>query len=91
MRQIRDGISAEVADMSYDELAQWLRAHQYSDPFLQKLAEKKVLEAEHRGKDVEAKSAQQADRAVKAPPPGYFVGLLPASIWSRVHDPDHRQ
>jgi len=39
MRQIRDGLSAEIADMSYDELAEWLRAHQYSDPFLQRLSE----------------------------------------------------
>ena len=34
MRQIRDRLSAEIADMNYDELTQWLRAHQYSDPFL---------------------------------------------------------
>jgi len=40
MRQIRDGLSAEIADMTYDELAQWLRAHQYSDPVLQRLAER---------------------------------------------------
>jgi hypothetical protein len=40
MRQIRDRLSAEIADMSYDELAHWLRAHQYSDSFLQRLAEK---------------------------------------------------
>ena len=39
MRQIRDRLSAEIADMSYDELAEWLRAHQYSDPFLQRLSE----------------------------------------------------
>ena len=52
MRQILDRISAEVADMSYDELAQWLRAHQYSDPLLQRLAEK---------------AAQQADPAARPP------------------------
>lgn len=40
MRQIRDRLSAEIAEMSYDELARWLRSHQYSDPFLQRLAEK---------------------------------------------------
>jgi hypothetical protein len=40
MRQIRDKISAEIAGMSYDELAQWLREHQYSDPSLRRLAEK---------------------------------------------------
>jgi hypothetical protein len=52
MRQIRDRLSAEIADMSYDELVHWLRAHQYSDPFLQRLAEK---------------AAQQADPAARPP------------------------
>ena len=46
MRQIRDSLSAEIADMTYDELAQWLRAHQYSDPFLQRLAEKAAQQAD---------------------------------------------
>ncbi len=46
MREIRDKISAEIAAMSYDELAQWLRAHQYSDPFLQRLAEKAAQQAD---------------------------------------------
>ncbi|MEX2120818.1 MAG: hypothetical protein WD847_14600 [Pirellulales bacterium] len=32
--------------MSYDELAQWLTAHQYSDPFLQRLAEKAAQQAD---------------------------------------------
>jgi len=54
MRQIRDGLSAEIADMSYGELVHWLRAHQYRDPFLQGLAEK---------------AAQQADAAAR-PSPG---------------------
>jgi hypothetical protein len=45
MRQIRDGISAEIADMSYDELANWLRANQYSDPLLRRLAEKAAQQA----------------------------------------------
>ena len=40
MRQIRDRLSAEIGDMGYDELAKWLRAHQYSDLLLQRLAEK---------------------------------------------------
>jgi hypothetical protein len=46
MREIRDKISAEIAEMSYDELARWLRAHQYSDPFLQRLAEKTAQQAD---------------------------------------------
>lgn len=40
MRQIRDKISAEIANMSHDDLVRWLRGHQYSDPTLQGLAEK---------------------------------------------------
>jgi hypothetical protein len=45
MRQIRDRLSAEIGEMSYDELAQWLRDHQYSDPSLQRLAEKAAQQA----------------------------------------------
>jgi len=52
MRQIRDGLSAEIANMSYDELICWLRAHQYRDPVLQRLA---------------AKAAEQADPAARPP------------------------
>lgn len=44
-REIRDRLSAEIADMSYGELVQWLRAHQYSDPSLQRLAEKATQRA----------------------------------------------
>jgi hypothetical protein len=40
VRQIRDRLSAEIADLSYNELIHWLRGHQYPDPFLQRLAEK---------------------------------------------------
>ena len=46
MRQIRDRLSAEIADMTYDELAEWLQAHQYSDPLLQRLAEKAAQQAD---------------------------------------------
>ncbi len=46
MRQIRDRLSAEIADMSHEELVRWLRAHQYSDPFLQRLAEKAAHQAD---------------------------------------------
>lgn len=46
MREIRDKISAEIAGMSYDELAQWLREQQYSDPFLQRLAERAAQQAD---------------------------------------------
>ena len=40
MRQTRDSLSAEISDMSYDDLVKWLRTHQYADPVLQRLAEK---------------------------------------------------
>lgn len=45
MREARDRLSAEIADMSYDRLVQWLRAHRYSDPTLQLLAEKAARQA----------------------------------------------
>jgi hypothetical protein len=46
MRTIRDKLSAEIADMSYDELAQWLRSHRYTDPVLRRLAEKAAQQAD---------------------------------------------
>ena len=46
MRQIRDRLSTEIAGMNYNELAEWLRAHQYSDPFFQRLAEKAAQQAD---------------------------------------------
>jgi hypothetical protein len=45
MRQARDKLSAETADMTYDELVKWLRAHRYADPVLQRLAEKAAQQA----------------------------------------------
>ena len=45
MRQIRDGLSGEIEDMSYDELVKWLRAHRYAHPLLQRLAEKAAQQA----------------------------------------------
>jgi len=46
MRQIRDRLSAEIAGMSHDELVRWLRDHQYSDPILERLAEKAAQHAD---------------------------------------------
>ena len=46
MRQARDKISAEIEGMSYDELAQWLRVHRYTDPVLQRLADKAAQQAD---------------------------------------------
>lgn len=44
MRQARDRLSTEIADMSYEELVKWLRAHRYTDPLLQHLAEKVIAQ-----------------------------------------------
>lgn len=51
MREARDRLSAEIAAMSYDELATWLRSHRYADPLLQRLAEKaaRQSDSERRG------------------------------------------
>ena len=46
MRQARDRLSAEMADMSYEELLKWLRGHQYEDPLLQRLAERAAQQAD---------------------------------------------
>lgn len=46
MRQARDKLSAEIEGMTYDELVQWLRAHRYTDPVLQRLADKAAQHAD---------------------------------------------
>ena len=38
MREIRDRISSEIADKTYDDLVHWLHDHHYTDPVLQRLA-----------------------------------------------------
>ena len=39
-RSIKDRLSAEIADLSPDELGNWLRSHRYTDARLKALAEK---------------------------------------------------
>ena len=46
MRQARDKLSAEIENMSYDELVQWLRGYRYADPVLQRLADRAAQQAE---------------------------------------------
>jgi hypothetical protein len=46
MRQARDKLNAEIEGMSYDELVQWLRSRRYTDPLLQRLAEKAAQQAD---------------------------------------------
>ena len=38
MREIRDGLSAEIAGMSGTELRRWFSSRKYSDPILRRLA-----------------------------------------------------
>ena len=45
MREARDAISAEIENMSHEELTAWLRSHQYSDPVLQRLSERASRQA----------------------------------------------
>jgi hypothetical protein len=45
MRRVRDKLSAEIAEMNYDELVRWLRSRRYEDPLLQRLADKAVEQA----------------------------------------------
>lgn len=40
MRRERDRISAEIATMDHPELVRWLRSFRYSDPALQRLADR---------------------------------------------------
>ena len=46
MRHARDKLSAEIEGMSYDELVRWLRSRRYTDPVLQRLAEKAAQQAD---------------------------------------------
>lgn len=46
MRQARDKLSAEIEGMSHDELVEWFRNRRYSDPILQRLAEKAAQQAD---------------------------------------------
>ena len=47
MRQAREKISEEIADMSHEELVRYFRSHKYSDPFLQKIADDAKRERKH--------------------------------------------
>lgn len=45
LRQARDRLSAEIRDMSYEELIRYLRTHRYADPVLQRLADRAAQQA----------------------------------------------
>ena len=40
MRAIRDGLSAEIEGMTFEEEREWLAARDVKDPFLRRLLEK---------------------------------------------------
>ena len=46
MRRVRDKLSAEIKDMTYDEILNWLRSRRYTDPVLQRLADKAAQQAD---------------------------------------------
>jgi hypothetical protein len=46
MRTERDKISAEIAEMSHEELVRWLRDHEYEDEGLDRLAKRAAAKAD---------------------------------------------
>jgi hypothetical protein len=55
MRQIRDRLSEEISGMNHAEIIRWLRSQRYSDPFLQRIADK----AAQQGAAVDAASPRR--------------------------------
>ena len=47
MREIRAEISEEIAGMNHAELRRWFRNHRYSDPVLQRLANRRDRRSVH--------------------------------------------
>lgn len=45
MREARDRISSEIAGLSYDEKVDYFRNHRFSDPGLQRLADRAKAKA----------------------------------------------
>ena len=45
VREIRDRISAEIANMSYEELRQWLEARARQDPFFARIPQSRASDA----------------------------------------------
>lgn len=52
MREIRDGISAEIAGMSGEELRRWFNSREYSDPILRRLASGAKRQANRAGESL---------------------------------------
>ncbi len=49
VRKIRDGISAEIAGMSGEELRRWFNSREYSDPILRRFASRAKRSASRTG------------------------------------------
>ena len=45
VREIRDRVSAEIADMSYEELRRWLDARVQQDPFFARIPQFRASDA----------------------------------------------
>jgi hypothetical protein len=54
-REVRDKLSAEIEDMTYDELVKWLRSRRYSDPVLQRLADKAAQQGDAADRPVDGR------------------------------------
>ena len=46
MREARDRLSAEIEGMTYDDMLRWIRSRRYTDPVLQRLADKAAQQAD---------------------------------------------
>ena len=46
MREARDKLSAEIEDMTFDEMLRWIRSRRYTDPVLQRFADKAAQQAD---------------------------------------------
>ena len=64
VREIRDRISAEIANMSYEELRQWLEARAQRDPFFARIPQSRASDATETMQDAGRASDPQLD------PPG---------------------
>ena len=51
VREIRDRVSAEIANMSYEELRQWLDARVQQDPFFARIPQFRASDATERMQD----------------------------------------
>jgi hypothetical protein len=46
MREARDRLSAAIEGMTYDDMLRWIRSRRYTDPVLQRLADKAAQQAD---------------------------------------------